>query len=113
MIYRECLVLLKSGYVDGAHARWRDLHELAVISFFFVRKRGSYFEKILDHAHMRKVKESKDYQEYCQRTGQQKYSEEEIEDFKQLHTNLVKKYGDEYGIQDYAWIPKSILKNRN
>ena len=28
----EVLTLIKSGYPDGAHARWRSLHEIAVVS---------------------------------------------------------------------------------
>jgi hypothetical protein len=35
-IFNEILVLLKSGYADGANSRWRSLHELAVISFFLL-----------------------------------------------------------------------------
>lgn len=34
-ISNEILILLKSGYADGANSRWRSLHELAVISFFY------------------------------------------------------------------------------
>ena len=30
----EILTLLKAGFADGAHARWRTLHELAVTSIF-------------------------------------------------------------------------------
>ena len=29
-VAKEILVLLRSGYADGAHARWRTLHEIAV-----------------------------------------------------------------------------------
>ena len=30
----EILALLKNGFADGAHARWRTLHELAVVAMF-------------------------------------------------------------------------------
>ena len=30
----EILILLKSGLADGAHARWRSLHEISVTAFF-------------------------------------------------------------------------------
>lgn len=33
-VSREILTLLKSGYADGADARWRSLHELATTAFF-------------------------------------------------------------------------------
>lgn len=32
-ISNEILVLLKSGYADGAYSRWRTLHELTVLSY--------------------------------------------------------------------------------
>ena len=39
-IASEVLVLLKSGFADGAHARWRTLHEIAVVAMF-IDKHGS------------------------------------------------------------------------
>ena len=36
-IAREILLLLNNGYADGAHARWRTLHEVAAVACFIAR----------------------------------------------------------------------------
>jgi Family of unknown function (DUF5677) len=33
-IVSEVLVLLRTGHADGAHARWRSMHEIAVVASF-------------------------------------------------------------------------------
>lgn len=114
LIAREILVLLKAGYVDGAHARWRSLHEIAVISFFLQDNEELVSERYLNHTYIRRAEELKDYQYYCDRTGYSKYSNEELKAYDTVSNNLVKKYGIDYDYsQGYGWIPKSILKDRN
>ena len=42
---RECLVLLKNGYADGAFSRWRTLYELSVISALLFEKKTMIYVK--------------------------------------------------------------------
>jgi hypothetical protein len=37
-IVSEILTLLRSGHADGAHARWRSLHEIAVVGFLIIKE---------------------------------------------------------------------------
>src|SRR2546430_2394755 len=34
LVFSEVITLLRSGHASGAHARWRTLHEIAVVTFF-------------------------------------------------------------------------------
>ena len=63
-ISNEILVLLKSGYADGATARWRSLHELAVISFFLLHNNNNVAKRYLEHEIIKTFKEAKDYRAY-------------------------------------------------
>ncbi len=48
-IASEVLKLLKSGFADGAHARWRSLHEVAVVALFIHKHGNDVAEKYLLH----------------------------------------------------------------
>jgi hypothetical protein len=112
LISKEVLVLLKSGFVDGAHARWRTLHELAVISFFLQSNEEYVSERYLDHGYMRMIKETKDFNTFSDRTGYEKYTENELKLFERKKEDLIKKHGKDFDDSDLGWIPISILKNR-
>ena len=43
---RAILALLRSGFADDAHARWRSLHELAVVSGFISEYGEDVAEKV-------------------------------------------------------------------
>lgn len=114
LIAREILVLLKTGYIDGAHVRWRSMHELAVISLFLLNNETIVSERYLNHSYIRRAFESKDFNEYSSKTGYAPYTEEELEDFEETRKKLEEKYGNDYNYTGgFGWIPTSITKNRN
>lgn len=114
LISKEVLVLLKSGFVDGAqaHARWRTFHELAVISFFLQSNEEYVSERYLDHSYMRMIKGTKDFNTYSDRTDYEKYTENELKLFERKKQDLIKKHGKDFDACDLGWIPISLIKNR-
>jgi len=111
-ISNEILVLLKSGYADGANARWRSLHELAVISFFLLHNNNNVAKRYLEHEIIKTFKEAKDYRAYYKKL---RYPPMEIKEFNKIRKEkeeICKKYNDRYQ-DDYGWIPSSLLKDRN
>lgn len=114
-IANEILVLLKAGYADGANARWRSLHELAIISFFLSKENNDISKRYLDYAYVRAYKEAKNYRIHYKKLGYKALDPRIIKKMKKRVDSLDKKYGDDFGnvSKDYYWIPKSILKNRN
>jgi Family of unknown function (DUF5677) len=94
--------LAKGGYADGAMARWRSLHECAVISRIIsesseeVSKRY-YYHKIIDD-----YKFSQSYSEHCNALGFQTLSESSLEELKNKYLDLLREYGNDYA-NDHGW----------
>jgi Family of unknown function (DUF5677) len=112
-ISREIFVLLNAGYADGANARWRSLHELAGIALFLHQSGNDIARRYLDH-HITKVcRDAKEYQTYCRNLGYTPFSRKEMKAMENKRNKLEKLHGADFGKQDYEWIPKAILSNRN
>lgn len=110
----EVLALVRSGFADGAHARWRSLHELGIITFFLRENSDDVSERYLNHNVMKKFKASKSYQKHHKAIGYPPMTKREIETLEKEHSRLLQKYGAEFEYGNgFEWIPKSILKNRN
>ena len=92
-IAQEILCLLKSGFSDAAHARWRALHEVNCTAMF-IAKHGQecaerfYFHDVVDSYDA--MCEHKKHEERLQEKGP---SQDEIDDCKSQYDRLVKKYG--------------------
>ena len=111
-ISNEILVLLKSGYADGANARWRSLHELAVISFFLLHNDNNVAKRYLEHEIIKTFKEAEVYRAYYKKL---RYPPMEIKEFNKIKNekeDICNKYNDRFQ-DDYGWIPRSLLKDRN
>ena len=111
-ISNEILVLLKSGYADGANARWRSLYALAVISFFLLENNNNVSKRYLEHEIVRKFKEVKDYRAYYKKLGYPPIERKEFNKIKREKEKLCQKYNDSFQ-KDYGWIPSSILSKRD
>ncbi len=61
------LVLLRSGYADDAHARWRTLHEISVISSFISEHGQELAERYLLHDTIQRYKMACQHQKYKER----------------------------------------------
>ncbi len=110
-ISNEILILLNAGYPDGANARWRSLHELAVISFFLSETDNSVSQRYMEHEIIVRYKEALVYQEYCEELGEIPLDNEFLVKLKKRKEDLCDKY-DNFN-KDWGWIPSSILKDKN
>lgn len=110
-ISNEILVLLKSGYADGANARWRSLHELAVISLFLSKECDEIAKRYLEHAAVKSFKEAEDYRACYKILGCSPMKRSDFNRIKKTKEELCNKYNDNFG-SEYGWIPSSLLKNR-
>lgn len=50
-IAQEILALIKHGFADGAHARWRALHEVAAVAMFIKLSGQQTAKRFLLHSH--------------------------------------------------------------
>ena len=111
-ISNEIVVLLKSGYPDGANARWRTLHELAVISFFLSKNSNVVSKRYLEHQSVKRYKEARDYNANCKKLGDTAISRRELNSLKREKESLCSQYADDFE-KDFGWIPSSLLPQRH
>ncbi|MBN2858472.1 MAG: hypothetical protein JXN63_08740 [Candidatus Delongbacteria bacterium] len=101
-IAQEILSLMKSGYADGAYARWRALHEVTVIAIF-IKKHGQesaerfYWYDIIESFKL--MNKFKIYDDRLQQTGP---TDSELKEYENLYNFLKDKYGKGY-TKDYGW----------
>lgn len=99
-IANECLLLLKSGYSDGAFSRWRSIHELSTIgAFLFEQNDSDLCERYIFYHHIQEYKDEK-----CNREqGHQEYTDEAYEALKKNYNLIIDKYGKDYKNGSYGW----------
>jgi hypothetical protein len=104
---REIVCLLKAGYADGAHARWRSLHELAVTANFLLEHRVDTPQRYLDHAVVERFRAAAKYQLHCRTLGYDPFSEEEMKELEKTSDDAIAKYGKPFG-KDYGWAAEAL-----
>ena len=110
-ISRAVLCLLKSGYADDAMARWRSVHEIAVISLFLSQSPLNLTIRYLDHAAVERWKSAKQYQQHCLALGQEELTQENLNTCRHDFDAVVTKYGDEFE-NEYGWASRQLSKHR-
>lgn len=109
-IFSEIICLLKNGFADGAHARWRTLHELAVIALF-IRERGNEIaEKYILHRGVEDYKAALKYQECCNDLGLEKLEEDAFNNIKGHYLDLLNKYSKNFK-SEYGWAASAVGKD--
>jgi hypothetical protein len=98
----EVLTLLKAGYADGAHARWRSLHEITVVLLFLSSSGEETAKKYLLHEAIESYKAALLYQKHCERLGCEPFTEKEMDKFKLDREQLVDQFGKSFA-EDYGW----------
>jgi hypothetical protein len=98
----EILSLLRSGYPFGAHARWRTLHELAVVAGLIARSGREVAERYLLHQGIQEAKDADDYQKYAERLGYEPFREDEMQAHRKLWAELIERFGRPFK-NPYGW----------
>lgn len=111
-ISNEILVLLKAGYPDGANARWRSLHELAVISVFLRKEDNEVSKRHLEYRAINVFKDAQDYKKYYKKLGYQPMEKFVLEKIKKEKERLCAQYGEDF-YKPFGWIPSEIFTVRN
>jgi hypothetical protein len=105
----EIVSLLAHGFADGAHARWRTLHELTVVAIFLSERGQVVAERYLQHASIIAYAEAEQYQKHCAALGYPSISSKELDELKATHDSLLKQYGGSFaGL--YGWAADAIAR---
>jgi len=108
-IASEILTLLRAGYADGAHARWRTLHEISVVASFIKDHGNDTAERYLLHQQIESYKAALQQKKFAIRLKQIPISEYEVNILKGLQDKLITRYGKEYK-NSYGWAAYALGK---
>ena len=103
----EILTLLKSGYPDGAHARWRTLHEIAVVASFLAEHGEKVAERYQLHEQVESYKEAIERRSHAKRLGQKPPSTNFIADLNKEKDRILRRYGKDFG-DSYGWSAEAL-----
>jgi hypothetical protein len=101
-IAEEVLVLLKAGYGQAGLARWRALHEVAVVADFIADNGDDCAQRYFAHEAIETWNAMREFQEHAEKLGETPYSDEEVEAIKQQFDALIEHYGRRFG-GAYGW----------
>ena len=110
-VAREVLTLLRCGYADAAMARWRTLHEIAVVACFVSEHGGACAKRYLDHDAIESFKAAREYQESAERLGFPQLPEEELAAIRAQRDRAVAEHGEAFDV-DYGWAASLLGKRR-
>ncbi|MGD8452579.1 MAG: DUF5677 domain-containing protein [Phycisphaerae bacterium] len=108
---KEISVLLAAGYADGANARWRSLHELAVVAMFLVERRKDLAERYLGHAVVQEYFRAQEYQRAHVAIGGSPIETTELDSLRRARDAAIQKYGAGFE-SDYGWAAEELRKTR-
>jgi uncharacterized protein DUF5677 len=103
----EVITLLRSGHADGAHARWRSLHEIAVVGFFVRAHGNDVAERYILHNAIESYRAALVYQEHCTALGEEPLTEDELARIKVTRDALKARFGEPYG-SEYGWAAEAL-----
>jgi len=113
-ISNEILALIEAGYADAAYARWRSLHELAVISLFLFDNSEEVSKMYLDHELLVRAREAQTYKEHYKRLNYPQLGRKSFDEIKKRVRIIKNRYGPDFNYcQGYGWIPRTIITDRN
>lgn len=102
-IVEEILTLLEAGFSDGAMARWRTLHEIAVAASFIAAHGEDLAERYVLHQAVESKRAADDYQKCQPRLGYEPLAEKEVKGVQKSYDAVIAKYGPDFGKGDYGW----------
>jgi hypothetical protein len=103
LVGSEIHALLRTGHATGAQARWRTLHEIAVIAFVLSDGEAALSERFLFHRQIERYKDALRYQEYCEKLGYEKFTDEEMAEFEKAKEAVVAKYPEAGYRKPWGW----------
>lgn len=101
-VTEEILCLMSAGLADGAMARWRTLHEIAVVAFFLKEHGEEVAQRYIDHQIVESYGAACDYEACCTRLGYEPMSEAEFAEIRQAYDSVLEKYGPSFK-KRYGW----------
>lgn len=106
----EVLHLLRGGFADGAHARWRTIHEITVTGLFISKHGQEMAERYLLHEIVESYKAMIECQKYYKELSPGSFQDVELQTLETLKDELVKRFGKKF-LGQYGWASNVINGN--
>lgn len=103
----EVEALMRAGFPDGATARWRTLHEIAVTAAFLVEHGEDAAARYLDHFPCEQLKGARFYEEHRQALGEEPLEAQFLNALEADVARLVKQYGEPFR-RDNGWAAEAL-----
>jgi len=104
---KEIFTLLSEGFADGAHARWRSLHEVAVIGKFILDHEQGTAERYLLHQIIEAKQGAHEHVNHAERLNEPPPTEDEIAQLDVAYKSLRERFGDSY-VNPYGWAAEQL-----
>ncbi len=102
LVAREVLCLLEGGFPDGALARWRSLHELAVTAVFIGAHDQQVASDYYASSKFEAFRSAKQYNQYADRAGLEPFSSAQMQAMEQEKVAAEHRIGRTLR-RDYDW----------
>lgn len=110
-IANEIYCLLKGGYADGAMARWRSLHETAVMLAFLGEHDDELSSRFIAFQAITRLKNATEYNEHHATLGFLPIDPEDLTRFQKERDAMLVKYGQEFANEN-GWAADVLKKKR-
>lgn len=107
----EIICLLENGFADGAIARWRTLHEIAVVAAVISQYGEDIAERYIDHQAVESKRALVKYMACYKDLGYRPIPAREQNKILKAHDKAIKKYGQEFET-DYGWAAHHLKNKR-
>lgn len=110
LCFKECLILLKNGYSEGATKIWRTMYELTIVASF-IRKHSNdneLVQRYIDHIIIDNYKEESEYRK--QSMTRQHYTDNAFIQMEKEYDIIIAKYGKSFK-KDFGWASKILNKD--
>jgi hypothetical protein len=105
----EVLYLLHGGFADGANARWRSLHELAVVSMFLAQYGNETAYRYRRHAAVDRFKAMRQYHKHHAALGHEAPSQAEIDKTQADYDRALADFGIDFK-HEYGWVASALRR---
>lgn len=105
----EVHTLASLGYADGAYARWRTLHELAVVSEFLREFGEDTATRYFEHAQVKNRRVIHEYNECQARLGYPRIPQGDVDHGERVKEQLLYRYGCDFG-NEWGWAAEACGK---
>lgn len=107
----EIITLLENGFADGAMARWRTLHELAVVATVIADGDEKLAERYVNHDFVDVKRQADDYQRVQVPMGHPPISARELRKINTQYEAALERYGQTFA-SPYGWAAEKLNSKR-